>query len=131
MRFRSAGSRIESAVRIGTLPGSAETTASAADERSDFGMTLAELDDERRARFEVPEEVDGVVVTAVAPDGVAGRRGLRPGDVIRRIQGRDVRTPADVAAEVRRAVGERRKSLLVLVRRAASDLYVALPADDA
>ncbi len=126
-----AGSRIESAVRIGTLPGSAETTASAADERSDFGMTLAELDDERRARFEVPEEVDGVVVTAVAPDGVAGRRGLRPGDVIRRIQGRDVRTPADVAAEVRRAVGERRKSLLVLVRRAASDLYVALPADDA
>lgn len=122
-----AGSEIERSVRIGALPGGGETVAAAAGERSDLGMTLAALDDESRARFGVAPEVDGVVVTAVAPEGVAGRRGLRPGDVILKVQGRDVRTPADVDAEIRRAADERRKSLLALIRRAESDLYVALP----
>ncbi|RYF92078.1 MAG: Do family serine endopeptidase [Caulobacteraceae bacterium] len=40
----------------------------------------------------------GLVVLQVAPDGLAARVGLRPGDFVRAINGKQVRTEADVAA---------------------------------
>ena len=40
----------------------------------------------------------GLVVLQVAPDGLAARVGLRPGDFIRAINGKQVRTEAEVAA---------------------------------
>ncbi|MEK9644445.1 MAG: PDZ domain-containing protein, partial [Alphaproteobacteria bacterium] len=96
-----------------------------------LGMRLAALDDGLRARFRVGKDVNGVLVVDVDDASVAAEKGIRPGDVIRRVSGRDVKAPADVAAALKKADEEDRKALLMLVRRDGNDRYVALPIRDA
>ena len=131
------GSERTLAVTIGAMP-RADKVAAAAPSKTDaprFGMKLAALDDAARARFGLGRDDAGVVVTAVDPDGIAAEKGVRPGDVIRRISGQNVSSPADVARILEKALAggknDQRKALLVLVNRKGNDLYVALPLRDA
>ncbi len=121
-------------VVIGKMP-ETDRVAAAADKDATppakLGMRLAALDDGLRARFRVGNDVNGVLVVDVDDASVAAEKGLRPGDVIRRVSGRDVKAPADVAAALKKADEEDRKALLMLVRRDGNDRYVALPIRDA
>jgi len=49
------------------------------------GMTLENPTPKVRARFDLPEDTVGVVVTRVEAGGVAEKAGLEPGQVIRQI----------------------------------------------
>lgn len=125
------GSETSRTVTIGAMPGDGEEVVAAAarDGGSALGMTLAAVDDAARSRFELGRDVEGVVVTGVSDGGGAASGGLRPGDVIRKVHGRDVRTSGDVLAAVEAARDAGRKSVLMLLRRGGSDRYVALPVD--
>jgi serine protease Do len=134
--FRGGKERIL-AVTMGAMP-KADGIAASSPSKSDaprFGMKLAALDDELRARFGLGRDDSGVIVSAVDPNGTAAEKGIRPGDVIRRMSGQAVSSPADVVRIIEKALAERkndqRKALLVLVNRKGSDRYVALPLRDA
>ncbi len=92
----------------------------------DLGLTVATLDEALRARFRLDEKAEGVVVTEVAPDGLAARAGLRPGDRVLEIDSEEVRTPADVVARLETARGEGRASVLLLVERQGEARFVPL-----
>ena len=47
-----------------------------------IGVALSQLTDEIRNQFQIPEAVNGLVVTNVSPEGPAAEAGLREGDVI-------------------------------------------------
>jgi len=70
------------------------------------------------------EKAEGVVVTDVQGDGAAAEAGIRRGDVILEVDRKTVRNVADF----RRAVGqiEKGKSVLLLVRRGESTIFLAL-----
>lgn len=70
--------------------------------RAWLGLTLAPLTDQLASYFGVKE---GVLVSAVEPSSAAAHAGIQAGDVITAIDGRSVRTAADVAASVRTARG--------------------------
>jgi serine protease Do len=70
--------------------------------RARFGLTLAPLTDQLAAYFGVKE---GILVSAVEPSSPAALAGIRAGDVLTAIDGRTVRTAADVAASLRTARG--------------------------
>lgn len=61
-----------------------------------LGVTVETIGATLRKQFHVPENVDGVVVTAVEPGSVAANVGLKVGDVIREFDGKTIRTPADL-----------------------------------
>jgi len=92
---------------------------------SQFGMTLAPLSDGIRRQLDLADEVTGLVVTDVAPDGVAAEKGIRRGDVIRSVDGRDLKSVSDFQA----AMGKDRtgaRSVRMLVRRGDNQRFVAL-----
>ena len=55
------------------------------DTSSGFGLTLGNLTPDRARRLGVPQDTTGAVVTDVDPSGSAARSGLRPGDLILKV----------------------------------------------
>jgi serine protease Do len=89
-----------------------------------LGLTMAPLSPQVRERLGLTVSGEGAVIVEVAPGSPAAERGLRPGDVIRRVGTRTVDDPGDVVNAVREA---RRGQVLVLVEREGNTLYIALP----
>ena len=124
-------------VTIGAMPKADKVASVSPDkvEKPRFGMVLSALNDKTRTRLGLEKDDTGVLVTNVDPNGIAAAKGVRPGDVIRRVSGQQVSTPEDVIRMVDKALEnaktDERKALLVLVNRNGNDRYVALPLRDA
>jgi len=91
-----------------------------------LGMALASVTPELRERFEFGENTEGVVVTDVDQSGPAAEKGIRPGDLIVEVGQEEVKTPADIAAKVKKAQDAKRKLVLLLVERQGEMRFVAL-----
>src|SRR6266545_2930397 len=89
------------------------TPAAEGGDSGKFGMTV-ENDD------------DGVVITDLDPAGIAAESGLRPGDVIQKVDGRNVRSAADLKSALDRKDG---KPTLLLVNRKGTTIFVTLRAE--
>jgi Do/DeqQ family serine protease len=63
---------------------------------SRFGLSLQSLTPEIADELNLPSNASGVVIAGVDPAGRAASAGLREGDVIQQVNGRPVRTPAEV-----------------------------------
>lgn len=85
---------------IRTLPPDLPVPPGAGRARARFGVSLTPLTDQLASYFGVKE---GVLVSAVEPESPAAQAGIRAGDVLTAIDGRAMRTPADVTAAVRGA----------------------------
>jgi serine protease Do len=70
---------------------------------------------------------EGVVVTAVDPDGAAAAHGLRTGDVILEVSGRAVSNPGDVRKTLGDARTEGKRTVLMRVKSGESTRFVAVP----
>ncbi len=69
----------------------------------------------------------GVVVTAVDPDGPAAERGLKAGDVITNVGGSSVSSPSDVQKQLAQLQKAGKHSVLMRVKSDQGTHYVALP----
>ena len=98
---------------------------------SQMGLSLGALDSAARAKFKVPNDVQGVVVTDVDPDSPAGDNHFIPGDVIVQVQSQAVHTPDDVAKRLDEDAKAGKKIEMMLVSRAGESTYVAMPLSDA
>jgi len=90
------------------------------------GLTLSPITPSLRERFELNEEVKGVLIVGVDDQGVAAEKGLRPGDVIVEIGQEEVSTPAAVEEKIKAAVNSDRKSVLMLVQHNGDLKFVPL-----
>jgi serine protease Do len=72
-------------------------------------------------------DANGVVVTAVDPNGIAAEHGFQVGDVILDISGKSVSSPADVRRQVADAHKEGKRALLFRVKSNGGTRFVALP----
>jgi len=70
---------------------------------------------------------NGVVVTAVDPNGVAADHGFQVGDVILDVGGKSVGNPADVRKQLAEARKEGKHALLFRVKSGEGTRFVALP----
>jgi serine protease Do len=87
---------------------------------------VAKLTPELRERFDLADDVEGVVVTEVDSSGPAAEQGIRPGDVISRVGQHDVTSASDIKDEVAAAKKQGRESLVALVKRGRQERFVAL-----
>jgi serine protease Do len=68
----------------------------------------------------------GVVIAGVASNSDAADKGLRPGDLITRINQKTVATPTDITQAVEQAEQAKRKAVLLLVERQGEERFVAV-----
>ena len=76
-------------------------------------------------------DVNGVVVTAVDPSGVAAEHGFQVGDVILDVSGKAVSSPADVRKQLADAHKDGKHTLLFRVKSNEGTRFVALPLGNA
>jgi serine protease Do len=90
-----------------------------------LGLSLRPLTDNDRVTLGLPSGVNGAVVAAVTPGSPAEDKGIRPGDVITRVNQQVVTNAADAVAALS-AARDRDEAALLLVRRGDSQRFVAL-----
>ncbi len=91
------------------------------------GLTVQELSDDIRQRYGIPKDISGVVVTKVEPLSPASKQQITPGTVLREVNNREVKAPADVAEQILIAQEKGRKSISAFVYQGGSNRYLALP----
>ncbi|MDX2225277.1 MAG: Do family serine endopeptidase [Rhodospirillaceae bacterium] len=93
-------------------------------ELNSLGLTVIDLTDRVRERFDIPEGINGIVVVDVDDDSDAAEKGLRRGDVIDEIQQMQVATAAD--AEAALAAVAARKVVLLRVQSGENIRFVGV-----
>jgi serine protease Do len=113
-------------VTLGELPNEREARATP-ESREQSGLALPRLGLTLAPASEVAGSGnEGVVVTAVEPDGVAAEHGFKAGDVILEVAGRKVASPADIRASVGNAQREGKRTVLIRVKSGEGTKFVAL-----
>ena len=79
-----------------------EAEGRAASPAPPVGITAKKLTPELAAKFDLDPDTTGVVITDVAPGSVAAEAGIHAGEVIRAIDGQEIRTMEDLDAAVPR-----------------------------
>ena len=95
-----------------------------------LGMTVGELNDETRKKFEIQPDVSGVVITEVEPKSAAAERGIVVGDVLTEIAQETVSTPKDVLDRINALKEQGRKNaLLMLLSKSGEVRFVTVRMD--
>jgi serine protease Do len=106
-------------------PDGGNAPATVAPQRA-LGLSLATLTPELARAANLPANARGVLITAVDPNSDAAEEGLQRGDLIVSINNQPVRTPAQVVAAVEAARKAGRSSVLLLVKRGNSEVFVGI-----
>ncbi|MEM9681656.1 MAG: DegQ family serine endoprotease [Pseudomonadota bacterium] len=99
-----------------TTPEDSSPKEKGGQEFSELGLSLAPLNKELASRFELEEDVSGLIVVDVDADSNASEKGLQPGDIIVEINQEKVLTLEDVQEQVEKAESAGRRSVLLLVK---------------
>jgi serine protease Do len=94
-------------------------------------LALAQLTPDAKRSMDLPDDLEGAVVTDVQPDSPAAEKGLQRGDVIIEADHQKVTEPKAVSDAVRAAAERGDKSILLLVKREGQDRFVAVPLERA
>ncbi|WP_207478422.1 DegQ family serine endoprotease [Arenibaculum pallidiluteum] len=120
---------LDEAQRVAAVaPSPAQEPAPDSAERT-LGLALSQLDTGTREAFDVPADVDGVVVTEAEGNSPAADKGIAAGDVIVEVQQERVVRPEDVARRVEEARRSGRGSVLMLLNRGGDLRYVPVPVE--
>ncbi|RMF75497.1 MAG: DegQ family serine endoprotease [Alphaproteobacteria bacterium] len=90
-----------------------------------LGLRLSNLTPAMRERFDIADNVQGVIVTGVSQR--AAMRDLRPGDIITEVSGKRVSSVADVARAVAELREKGRKAVLLRILRGDQALFRSIP----
>jgi serine protease Do len=95
-----------------------------------LGLQMSDMSDELKTRYDLAADLDGVVVTEVAPNSAAAEKGIEAGAVIKEIAQEKVRDAADARTKLAKLQSDGRKNALLLVAEKNGDLrFVVVPID--
>ena len=92
-----------------------------------LGLSVGTLNSENREKYGFEDDVSGVVVTDIDPNGAAAQRGLREGDIIKRIDKKQISSPDDVKQAIKTSRDSDKKSVLLLVERDKQVRFIVVP----
>jgi len=139
MKFWREGSLKTAKIKVGELEKAEEdgllneeadatpkTAPSSGVEIAKVGVTVGSITETSRKEFNIPADVNGVLVTKINPKGEGATKGLTPGDVIVEIAQEKVETPKQAADAIDKAEKDGKTSVLLLVNREGDVRFLAL-----
>lgn len=117
-------------VKIGEIEAESDQAAnkpSNTEVEDKLGLVLKQLNDELREKYSVKDGSEGVVITDLDPDSEAANRGVRVGDVIKKVGRKAITSKSEVDEAVKLALNTSKSSLLLLIEREGQVLFVAIP----
>jgi serine protease Do len=114
------GKEISLPITVGEMK---DSEVAASTQEGDLGLAVQPVTPEIAQSLGL-ERAEGLVITDVTPGSSADEAGLRSGDLITQINRRPVKNMADYNREMARS--EKEKSVLLLVRRGQSSVFLAL-----
>jgi serine protease Do len=113
------GKTMDISVKIGTMPDEPKM-ASKEGAKSDTSLSLSDFG----LKVAPAQDGAGVTVTEVEPGSPAAERGLKAGDVILEVAGKEVNEPSDVRDALQAST---KKRVLMLVKTEDGQRFLALP----
>lgn len=110
--------------------GTVQTQPPAAQVEPVEGLGVVALTSALRSRYNLPDNVSGVMITNVARSTPAARLGLQAGFIITRVNTRNVTSAADLRAAVAAAKQAGRPSVLLFIRTPQGNVVAPLKFDD-
>ncbi|MDA4846442.1 DegQ family serine endoprotease [Hoeflea poritis] len=93
-----------------------------------LGMELAELDDALREKYELSENVEGVVIVNVEEESSAAEKRIVAGDVIVEVAQEAVKSPQEVSDRVKELKDDGRRNALLMIANTIGELrFVTVP----
>jgi serine protease Do len=121
------GSTRKLEVTVGKLPGTEQLAENNMNENTETGtlngVGVADLNQQARTQYHLPDTVKGAVITEVKPDSAAAEAGLKAGDVIESINRHPVKDADDA---VRLTEHAKSKQTLVRVWENGGSRYVVV-----
>jgi serine protease Do len=109
-------------LKVGSYPSQKTAEASQpGDSSSKLGLTLAPAEDVAGAGSR------GAVVVNVDPNGAAAEKGVQQGDVILQVGGKSVAKPSDVRNALKAAKKDNKRAVLMQLKTAQGERFVAIP----
>jgi Do/DeqQ family serine protease len=104
LRVLRDGHEITKTVKLEALPEQETLAQAGAEEEGEGipGVTVAELTERRRAGYDIPQDVDGLVVVDIVQGSAAWQEGLREGDVIVELNRGEVTSLRDYREQVQK-----------------------------
>ncbi len=120
------GSKKTIKLKLGTMPDEEEAPAAAV-EKTSWGMTVQNLNEELAARFGWEPSERGVIITDIEEGSPAAEAHLRRGDLIKEVNRKKIQNLRDYNQVLKKA--KKKKSLLLLIKRGEHTFYVVLRRD--
>ncbi len=92
-----------------------------------LGLVISPITPELRTQHSIDEKTSGVVVTDMDPESEAASRGVRVGDVIKKVGRQAVSSVSEAKQAITTAEQSGRDSVLLLIDRESQVLFVAVP----
>jgi serine protease Do len=96
------------------------------EEIKSIGMSIISLSNALRDQYNVPDGIDGVLITKTEPGGEAAGKGLNAGDIIVEINQTTIGSPKEFSVILKKSIKSKRSSILLLVNREGDVRFVAL-----
>ena len=94
----------------------------------ELGLSLSPISEALRRQFGIPTDINGLVITNVAPGGGADTKNLARGDVILEVNQEPVETPDDVREALDRTIASGRGTVLMMVQQSDGERrFVVVP----
>jgi serine protease Do len=91
-----------------------------------LGAVLAPVTPETRERFGLADNAQGVLVADLDENSALAEQGVRPGDLIERVNNRKVTSPSDISNALNEAQADNRSVAVMLIERDGNDHFVAV-----
>ena len=95
-------------------------------ELTELGLLVSSITEEVKEKFNIPNNVQGVIVLNVETNSDASKKGILPGDIISEVSQNQIFSPLDLQNRLQEEIKASRDFALLLINRKGNLSYIAV-----